>query len=74
MCKTKGCNWFRHLFGLCEHKRHAEQLKESIMQSKDEDIDALKKVNKRIGVMIETGSIDMRIGEISRISGGNGDG
>lgn len=74
MCRTKDCNWLRHALGLCEHKRHAEQLKESIMHGKDEDIEALKKVNKRIGIMVETGNIDMRIGEITKISKGNGHG
>jgi len=72
MCKLKGCNWLRHMLGMCEHHRDADALKNDIMLGKNEDLNTLKKVNHRISVLIEEDAIDMRVYELRKISKGNG--
>jgi hypothetical protein len=73
-CQNKVCRWLRKHLGIRETTRHADELKKTIMDAKDKDIDAIKTVNRRFGSMINAGRIDFRIHEIERIRSGNGNG
>lgn len=72
MCKRQDCNWFKHLIGICEHNKEADTLKRDIMMGKDEDLETLKKVNRRVSFLIEQDAIDMTVGQLEKITKGNG--
>jgi hypothetical protein len=68
MCQEKKCNWFRHLLGLCEHRRQVRDIKESIHQTRDYTSQDIAEFNRTLNLLIKDESIKVTLKRISKLA------